>query len=830
MMPKPKFRTGALLCGTALQVLILGAPTLAQAADVASSTSTVAEVLVTARRKEERLIDVPVAATVLTSKDVEQYSAKDLGSIGALLPGVSFVRAGGGGSGATLAIRGVGNLAGDYGTEQPVALVIDGMPLTRGHAIDIGVFDLESVQVLKGPQALFFGKNSPAGVVALTSVNPGREFGGYLQGGYEFRTNTSAFEGAVNLPVNDTLAVRISGRYSRMAGGYVKNVATAIPDPFAGESTFTLPGARSTDLPGTRIGIVRGTVRWTPTDAFDATFKMAYADYYDRAGAGTTETVGCPAGDSAPAAGGRLDPFGDCKLNRRISRGILPVQIAANFFPGPHDDLPYNHSIARLATLTLNYRMPNVTFTSVSGYFYQVQSDFDNFDGTVYAQAVDYQDNKNRSLTQEFRAVTTFDGPVNVTAGGFLQDEHLDMYNTNKIAALGPFNGLNPANFPLFAPAPSQYVGMWNTDAVTAINRNRTYSVFGEISWKILENLELAGGARYTHEKHKTDLGNVFNRFDYVLGPLSRGNPLSPQGVRYTPEETSNNVSPQVTLTWHPQRNMTLYGAYKTGYLSGGAQNPGTLPNVLVQTGGTLTTRNTAAEDRALQYLPEKVKGGEVGLKGSFLDGRLTGDVTAFSYKYTNLQVIVFDAPTTTFTIHNADASRNSGFEAQGVFRVTDALTAHGSFIYSKLKFLDYTGAPCFGGQTAAQGCVAGGQDLSGERYGGPPFSWNLGANYEAPVGGDLRVAFGADVYGYDRTQLNLRGPNTAAPSYEVANASIRLFKPGSGWEVALIGNNIFNKLYQINLAADKPLGKPGTVQAIAGPPRLITVQVTTRF
>jgi outer membrane receptor protein involved in Fe transport len=151
----------------------------------AQNATTIAEVTVTAEKRQERLIDTPVAASALNYRQLQTYADTDLESIGSQLPQVQLVETGGSSAGAALSIRGVGNLAVDYGTEEPVALVIDGMQLTRGHAIDMGAFDIGQVEVLEGPQALFFGKNSPAGVVALSTVSPGRTYEGYVRAGYE---------------------------------------------------------------------------------------------------------------------------------------------------------------------------------------------------------------------------------------------------------------------------------------------------------------------------------------------------------------------------------------------------------------------------------------------------------------------------------------------------------------------------------------------------------------------------------------------------------------------------------------------------------------------
>src|SRR5207302_8190149 len=125
---------------------------------------------------------------VLGSEQLQRYDTKDLEQLSSQVPGVQIFHASGGGAGGGISIRGVGQLAVDYGAEEPVAVVIDGMAFTRGHILDTGFFDMQSIEVLKGPQSLFFGKNSPAGVINITSKLPADQFEGYLRASYEFKT------------------------------------------------------------------------------------------------------------------------------------------------------------------------------------------------------------------------------------------------------------------------------------------------------------------------------------------------------------------------------------------------------------------------------------------------------------------------------------------------------------------------------------------------------------------------------------------------------------------------------------------------------------------
>ncbi len=227
-------------------------------------------VTITARKKEERQIDVPVAAAVLPSESIEKYATTDLTQLGTQLPGVQINRTGGGTPGSAIYIRGIGVYGPDYASEQPVAVVIDGVPVGRGHFVDSGFFDQASIQVLKGPQSLFFGKNTPAGVIVIDSKSPEPgEFEGYAKASYGFRQQDPILEGAVSLPVSNKFAIRLAIRGEAMQGGYMRNGTTGItvtpaefPDPFYTGPT-ELPGAAYKKYPRTHQLVGRFTAVWT---------------------------------------------------------------------------------------------------------------------------------------------------------------------------------------------------------------------------------------------------------------------------------------------------------------------------------------------------------------------------------------------------------------------------------------------------------------------------------------------------------------------------------------------------------------------------------------
>jgi iron complex outermembrane receptor protein len=806
----------ATLAGSAYaQTGATGPSNSGQAAD--SSSGALEEIVVTARKREERLIDVPVAVTAVSAATINEYQATTLSEIGNLVPGVSLERTQSGSSGAVLTIRGVGNLASDYGNEQPVAVNIDGVQITKGHVADIGFFDLDSVQVLKGPQSLFFGKNSPAGVVVLNSVTPGTELEGYMKGSYEFTADNPAVEGAISIPLSDTLSIRIAGRYSDQLRGYVVNNAQSIPDPFD-PGDLTLPGALLRNGPEARTGISRFTVAWRPGDGFDATLKVLWSDYRDRgSGLDGDEVFTCGTNPHPTTinllnpAQAYLDPFEGCSANRITSDGGAPAQIADHFFGAPANGMPYSHTSTILSSLYLNYTLPDVKFTSVTGVYDASQGGFDNFDDTVYAQALDSQSDRDNQLSQEIRAASTFAGPLNYTVGAYYEYDRHKVQDTDKIFPLGPY------------PVPGPYFGYWNTLQAVSSDLSKNYSFFGQLSWKILDNLELAGGARYSRDDRSAVIGNTFNFFDALVPAAA--NPFSPAGVTYSPHVKESNTSPEATLTYHPVHDFMVYAAYKTGYLAGGVANPANVSNY--------TT--LANPDAAFEFGEEKVKGGEFGLKGLFLDGKFQGELTFFDYRYTDLQVETFNPQTISYTIRNAGSSTDKGIELQGQYAFDTHWSAHASLELIDLTFGSYSNAQCYPGQTVAQGCNNAGaanasQDLSGTRYGDSPVSANIGLSYEDALTSSLNYKLASDVFYNSRSPLYERDPWAYTPAYSLVNASVTVYRPGSRWMFHAIGTNLGDASYFKNYIF-KPLGANNDIAAeTIALPRMITIEADYKF
>ena len=342
---------------------------------------------------------------------------------------------------------------------------------------------------------------------------------------------------------------------------------------------------------------------------------------------------------------------------------------------------------------------------------------------------------------------------------------------------------------------------------------SKTYSGFLQLNWAVLDDVEIAGGARYTRQDQSASFG------------VTQANPLfaprlTPVGKILQGAATENNLSPEATVSWHIKPHTMVYGAYKTGWLAGGYSEP-----------SILTANFTSGN--SLLYGAEKVKGGEIGVKAQLLDNtlRLTGDI--YRYDYNNLQLNNFIAATISNQILNAGSSYTQGVELQGIWRATPELTLHGGLSFSQGRYSSFPNIACYSGQTAALGCspVTGFQDLSGKPLArAPDWTGAFGVSYERPAFDNWFIGLTADVRfssGYF-TQVS-DSIYAYQDTYYILNTSARLFTEDKRWELALIAKDLNDKQYATE-SFDVPSSAPGTIAAQISRPRQIIIQATYHF
>ena len=763
------------------------------------------QIVITARRRNERMLDVPVAATAVGAADIRQYDLTSVANIRIVAPQITFDR-GFTGGGASISMRGVSSASLDAGVEQSVLLDFDGMAISRGRILNDAMFDLKEIDVLKGPQALFYGKNSPGGVVSVRSAGPTAEFSGFARAGYEYTARNRSLEAAVGGPMGGGLGFRVAVLESK-SRGYIENMnKDGVPDLVRANvipGSFVPPAQEW--LGAERKEAARLTLAYAGEGPVDATFKLLYSRYRGQSLQSFSEVMGCPPGVTKPrTVGGIVDPTGDCKLDNKSSQGWLSPTIINNWpqVKSQGDGQPYTKNDTVMPTLTVNYQTEKIKLTSVTGYYDYDYVSQGNADATSYSYFWSYSNEKNKSLYQELRAVSSFDGAFNFAAGGHYERNDRTLF-------VGGANGpvaLDPAT------------GRYNSYDNEQHNKSHADSLFAQLIAKPDAAWEFAGGARYTRETKE------LNAFNSYVNPAVVASFL-PQGQAITGTKSESNVSPEATVTWHPSRDTMLYGAYKTGYLAGSYSNPGTL--------GATTSLRT------LSFDAEKAKGVELGVKAALLDQTLTVSAVAYRYQYTGLpltSLIALSATQVVFVTQNAANTISQGVELEASYRPSRALTLRASVSYNDAHFDDFSAAQCYTGQTAAQGCVtdpvtrAATQNLTGrEVYRSPKWIGSTGVAYDQALAADYRLTWNADVRvssGY-YAGLNLN-PVSYQPRFATLNAGLRLSAPKDRWSFALIGRNLTNRIYA-TLGVDKP-GGSGEVFAVAGEPRAVVLQGEMKF
>ena len=629
------------------------------------------DIVVTARRRAEGLINVPVAVSALSGSDLRRNNATDLTKIGELTPSV-IVASYKSNSGGSIAVRGISSSANQFGFEQDVSVSIDGVQLSSGRLAGLGFFDLSQVEVLKGPQALLFGKNSPAGVISVQSAAPTDHFEARIAQTFEFVGDETITEGYVSGPVTDTLKARLALRYRNLQG-WLYNDARAIANPFYTSAqpagAALLPGAADRRV-GDSDFLGRLSMIYEPTNNLTADLRVFGAHGDDQGNGSTVQNIGPCTGPNGRAYG-VADPFDNCKADNHVSVGSIPAVISQNLARGTADGRNRGDLGAIFASLNVNWKLDWGNVTSTTGFSNITSDSNSNTDYTVYSALYTIEDTKDRAFSQEIRLLTDFSSPLNFMVGGYYQTTN-DVSYTNAVFRddLGYSAALN--QYSSF-----QKVGILN---------GRTLSAFAQGILKFAGHFELAGGARFTNEHRTVD----FRNYNGVNGPVGAFNTSSTVFATSTDKTpgvlagrfSDNNVSPEATLTWHPQPNTTLYAAYRTGYKSGG-----------FGVSSTLTTSTTISD---IDFKPEKAHGGEIGAKGEFLSNRLRVTASAFIYDFTDLQVNSYDATLVRYQIDNAGAVRQRGFDLDVNYRVAPPLTLRGAVAYVHNRFSNYTGQ-CYG-------------------------------------------------------------------------------------------------------------------------------------
>ncbi|RVQ66565.1 TonB-dependent receptor [Croceicoccus ponticola] len=799
-------------------------PALAQdeGTEPAAQQGGLTEIVVTARKREESVQDVPVAVTAITGKVIEQRDITSIEKIAAATPNLNVGRASNG-SAAQITLRGIGSSSTSIGIEQSVAIVVDGAYYGQGRVIEEGFFDLARVEVLKGPQALFFGKNATAGVISLTTNDPTNEWEGSVKAGYEFKANQYSLEGILSGPLSDTVGVRFAARYSKMDGGYYKNVSTPMNyttvDVAAGfgdpETLISAP--TESPMPQQEEFLARMTLKFEPTDNLTSTLKVT-RDQNDTLN-NSWNYVAYSCGNGTGYSQLTVYP---CKQDFVTHQNNLPVELSQISPYGRDDGSTYNKYRSWGVNNNLEYDLGSMMISSVTNWQRNNNSwacacNFQTTDTNAGGMIFATENSTWEAYSQELRLTTSFDSMFNFMVGGLYQHTNRDF------GQWGFYGGVrDSAARPDLLYAASEKIS-WT--------KGKTFAIFGQVRFQLMENLELAGGARYTDEKKDSYFAQEYVNPAYSGVYRSAADPL---GI-ITANQKFDDFSPEVTLTYKPTPDLLIYGAYKTAYKSGGFSNGGINSKLSADPYGDLT------------FNPETAEGFEVGIKSTLLENQLRANLTVFQYKVNDFQVDFFNSPVFSFNTLTADA-KTQGVELELEFApyAVPGLNINAALNYNDAKYDSFDEGPCYSGQTQAEGCnvvTADGQirqNLTGTALSvAPKWTGVVGFNYETDVTSDFAIGLNANARYSDNYNPSAFGnPIAVQDSYWSLDAGLRFMTTDGNTELAVIGKNLTNQFYVTGVVDGPSSGTAsGGVTGVKADqlgfgtlPRTIKVQVTQRF
>ena len=708
------------------------------------------EVIVTARQQAEGLQDVPVTIAAMTEEDLDRYNITNLSDAAKMVPNMVIAQ-GGSGNGSTLRLRGIGSSSISAAFDHSVAINLDGVVVNRGRFIHNSYMDMAQLEVLKGPQSLYFGKSATAGVVSIMTNDPGDEFEFQVSGGVETEHEGTFYEMVISGPLTDTLG-------ARLAIGGSENDELFENFSFDNDPNAAINGAE--EYYGDESMNMRLTLLWEPSDDFRARLKYNYSEF-DNNGGGTAyvEEV-CPEGAHQPtlAVGLTFQGVDDCEINGNTSKIGLNPALRAGLPEGYDDGQSGLEQETDFISLQMDWDVnENYTLTAVTGYVDLSHWELDDYS---YGAGVfgGLHNNLYESLSQEVRLASQYGGALNFQAGLFWQEieQEFDAYQF-------------AANIGLLAPDP---ITGWGYD----YNKHHfldteVFSAFLAFYWDINEKTEITFGARYTDEEKE---GRIEIPYVHLFLQGSFSAPPLIDGLEFA----DSNVSPELAINHYLSDEISVFAAYKEGFKSGGVDN------------SALPTASLSPPDGDFSFLiyeSEESDGFEIGMKARLLDNAMRLNATAFSYEYSDLQVQLFNSTAIQFSTFNASALETQGVEFDMVWQTE----ADGLSLRSAWAWTDTTYSEDFINAT--------GENLKGEKgAGSADITGFVGFTFDRTLGDSWRYSLSADARFTDDYAWTATLNPFAQDSFWIWDAAISIYSDDERHQLSLIGRNIGDEYYII--------------------------------
>ncbi|MEH6790611.1 TonB-dependent receptor [Parasphingorhabdus sp.] len=788
----------ALLRGTVATLAMGGfaVPALAQDA-VEEDDSRV--IIVNARKQNETLQETPVTVTSISSETLDKFQVNEVADVVSRIPALN-VQVGGSGAGGQISLRGVGTTNISAAFDSAVAFDFDGVSMSTMRLVQASFFDVEQIDVLKGPQSLFFGKSASAGVFSVRSANPTREWEVGGKASYEFEEEGYTVGGYISGPLSDTLGIRVAAQYQDI-DKYVE-LEAGTPSIFANSGK------------GLKNFVGRVTLQWDPSDRFSANLKLNYNHNQGDSLLGHSD-ISCGANGVADdvflaLSGVSIASNAACDIQDGLYphpdghpalRVIAPGTTGADRYTGQS----YNETNTFFMRLAMDLELnDHLTLSSVTGILDLENEHLDQFsyvgilpNGDPGGLPAPFSDGLQQ-YSQELRLASDYDGPFDFMVGAFWESRSQPL-QTSQNAFIGSF---------LFPD--SRGVGFdWVANRAT---KSEALSFFGSATFDITDQLELSGGVRWTDEQkvHRTSFPFLHNALTFLNGIVGGIGLVVPEGFQTGPIKFSDsNISPEVTIKYQATPDLNFYASYKTGFKSGGVDNS-ILPTAALQfvTPGFGTDAQREAALDSIIFGSETAKGGEVGMKAVFGNGAFRVNTAAFYFVFDNLQVQNFDGAAVRFLTINAGELTTKGFDVDWSWQTPlEGLSFSGALGYTDAKFTDTFISQDPDGIPGNADDV----DLNGRTAArAPKWSGNIAFDLVVPAGDALELGLnGNAAYSSKYFAGNNNFNDFVQDSYVTLDAAVSVGDPDGKWKLSLIGVNLTDKLWA-NTVGDRPFLPPG--------------------
>lgn len=770
------------------------------------------EIVVTGTKRNVAQQDLAAAVSTITAKQIENTFQNDVTALSELAPNVNLTPQNGFNAIAG-GMRGTGFISILVTKDASVGITVDEFAYNHVQSQFVEMFDMEQVEIFRGPQGTLFGKNTTGGAIAFTTKKPVLgEFFGEVEGDYgQYSSNDSDFSKlkfSLNVPIGDTVAARLAviqdksdGYYTndKPAGGEFQSLACPFPgQPGSGEcndasrSAFPDVG-QGEDLGGKDVLAIKLKLKWQPNDFYMADFIYEYVKDQGDTVATSNETP------SANQNGGEgyLWPIAGFP---GIGNGD-PFSTGQSYTSNAAVDIPGGHQIdAEGFYLNQTFSFDQYEVKWILGYREQDEVLASTYTGEAYTSLYDASRNSEReSFQNELRISSNFDGPLNFVAGAAYYEDDVEFQVFGSLGFFLVFSG----------PAAEFYRDTFEVQYTKQERESTAFYLDG--TYEITDKLQLSAGIRYSDDDKdfkRLSLGTAENpvsnfiALDQYRGPHTQVLPESAFGINIEDEESWSENTYRLVLDYRWNDSVMTYLSYGTGFVAGGFS----------ETCGSATA--------CAPYEQEENTNLEVGLKADLLDGSLRLNAALFHTEYENLQrdtVVAFkDAAGNDFQetrAINEGESTAEGLELEVTYLPTENFRVDLNIGWLDHSYDSYN--PTF--NTEDLGLDGGVQrvDLSSlEVPFSPELNWGLGFTYFQDLSSGSSITYNINAHyqdGFETSPAPASGlggtvgnpilrqkANTQAEERTLVNAYVT-WESESGFRASLYGKNLTDELYRVS-------------------------------